>query len=120
MEGSGLADRGAHGYDARLSGRWRARGEHGDPSRRIVGAAFMIKRARSPVWLLLAPGTMGLAAACVGQYPYGGAPRITQYLAPSICLFSGLGLPLSGTTSLAISAPGPTIGGGLLAMLGLS
>jgi hypothetical protein len=34
---------------------------------------------------------MGLAAASLGQYPYGGAPRITQYLAPSICLLTGLG-----------------------------
>ena len=57
----------------------------------LVGAAFMVKRARIPVWLLLAPCAMGLAAAFLGQYPYGGAPRITQYLAPSICLFCGLG-----------------------------
>jgi hypothetical protein len=57
----------------------------------LVGAAFMYKRFRSPVWLLLAPCAMGLAAAFLGRYPYGGAPRITQYLAPSICLFAGLG-----------------------------
>jgi hypothetical protein len=46
---------------------------------------------RTMVRLLLAPFAMGLAAAAFGQYPYGGAPRITQYLVPSICLLTGLG-----------------------------
>ena len=46
---------------------------------------------RTPVRLLLAPFGLGLLAAGLGQYPYGGAPRITQYLAPSICLLTGLG-----------------------------
>jgi hypothetical protein len=46
---------------------------------------------RTPVRLLLAPFGLGLAAAALGQYPYGSAPRITQYLVPSICLFAGLG-----------------------------
>jgi hypothetical protein len=46
---------------------------------------------RSSAHLLLAPMGLGLAAAALGRYPYGGAPRITQYLAPSICVFAGLG-----------------------------
>jgi hypothetical protein len=69
----------------------------------IAGVAFMCKRPQSPVYLLLAPCVMGLVAACMGRYPYGGAPRITQYLVPSICLLAGLGgaivlgrLPYSG------------------------
>ena len=46
---------------------------------------------RTHVRLLLAPSGLGLLAAGLGQYPYGGAPRITQYLVPSICLLTGLG-----------------------------
>jgi hypothetical protein len=46
---------------------------------------------RTAAGLLLAPFGLGLTAAALGQYPYGGAPRITQYLVPSICVFAGLG-----------------------------
>ena len=42
--------------------------------------------------LLVAPLGLGLIAAFLGRYPYGGAPRIMQYAAPSICLLAGLGL----------------------------
>jgi len=58
----------------------------------FVGIAVMWRRGRTvPLGLLLAPFATGLAAASLGQYPYGGAPRITQYLVPSICLLTGLG-----------------------------
>ncbi len=42
--------------------------------------------------VLIAPFGLGLIAAFLGRYPYGGAPRVMQYLAPSICLLMGLGL----------------------------
>jgi hypothetical protein len=54
---------------------------------------FRLRRRQVPA-LLLAPFGLGLLAACLGKYPYGGSPRIMQYLAPSICLLSGLGLAL--------------------------
>ena len=58
----------------------------------LVGILAMWRRGRrTPLALLLSPCVMGLAAAGLGQYPYGGAPRLTQYLAPSICLLAGLG-----------------------------
>ncbi len=47
-------------------------------------------RART-LGLLLAPMAMGLVAASLGRYPYGGAPRLTQYLAPTFCLLVGVG-----------------------------
>jgi hypothetical protein len=37
---------------------------------------------------------MGLAAAALGQYPYGGSARIMQYTVPSICMLAGLGASL--------------------------
>ena len=46
---------------------------------------------RTLLALLMSPCLMGLVAAGLGQYPYGGAPRLTQYLAPSICLLAGVG-----------------------------
>lgn len=46
---------------------------------------------RQTLALLLAPVAMGLVAASLGRYPYGGAPRLTQYLAPTFCLLAGLG-----------------------------
>ncbi len=38
--------------------------------------------------------TLGLAlfAAALGRYPYGGHPRLMQYVAPLICLVAGMGL----------------------------
>jgi hypothetical protein len=41
--------------------------------------------------VLLVPAALGLLAAFLGRYPYGGAPRIMLYLAPSICLLAGAG-----------------------------
>jgi hypothetical protein len=64
---------------------------------------------------------MGLAAAGLGQYPYGGASRITQYLAPSICLLTGLGVAvlLERTLSPASRRRGTGLAVGLLAALGV-
>jgi hypothetical protein len=59
----------------------------------VLAGTIVLYRGRRAVILrlLLAPCAMGLAAAFLGRYPYGGAPRITQYLVPSICLLGGLG-----------------------------
>ena len=59
----------------------------------VVAGILVLWRNRQTgvLRLLLAPAALGLAAAFLGQYPYGGAPRITQYLVPSICLLAGLG-----------------------------
>ncbi|QEH33135.1 hypothetical protein OJF2_16320 [Aquisphaera giovannonii] len=59
----------------------------------LVGAIGMWKgRDRAPLAVLLAPFGLGLAAAFLGRYPFGGAQRVMLYLAPSICLLAGLGL----------------------------
>ncbi|MDG3003500.1 hypothetical protein [Paludisphaera mucosa] len=41
---------------------------------------------------LTAPFALGLTAAFLGRYPYGGEARIVQYLAPTACLAAGLGM----------------------------
>jgi hypothetical protein len=86
----------------------------------LVGSAFLYKRDRRLVWLLLAPAAMGLTAATLGQYPYGGAPRITQYLVPSICLLTGLGAAVvAGWLPLRVRRRALRSSVGLLAALGL-
>ena len=60
----------------------------------VGGVALYRKDRKRTLALLLAPLGLGLIAAFLGRYPYGGAPRIMQYAAPSICLLMGLGLSL--------------------------
>ncbi|CAN5877431.1 hypothetical protein BH23PLA1_BH23PLA1_25550 [soil metagenome] len=71
-------------------------GENGASLLTLVGVATgAIWLGRRGSWtvlaMLLLPFGMGLVAAFLGRYPYGGAARIMQYLAPSICLLAGLG-----------------------------
>ncbi|OJW24629.1 MAG: hypothetical protein BGO49_06180 [Planctomycetales bacterium 71-10] len=47
---------------------------------------------RTTAAVFLAPFGLGLVAAFLGKYPYGGEARIVQYLAPSACLAAGLGM----------------------------
>jgi hypothetical protein len=58
-----------------------------------VLGGLILWRAKQPTLLRLIafPFAMGLAASSFGQYPYGGPARVSQYLAPSIILLTGLG-----------------------------
>jgi hypothetical protein len=59
----------------------------------IAGGVALCRRGQGQrLAVLVAPLGLGLLAACLGRYPYGGAPRIMQYAAPSICLLAGMGL----------------------------
>lgn len=59
----------------------------------VAGAAALWKRGRREmVGVLCAPFGMGLLAACLGRYPYGGEARFMQYVAPATCLLMGIGL----------------------------
>ena len=53
--------------------------------------AYLRRGSKTVLALLLAPFAMGLAAAALGRYPYGGSARTMQYVAPSIILMAGLG-----------------------------
>jgi hypothetical protein len=63
----------------------------------VVAVAALWRRGRAPVLAVcLMPFGLGLVAAALRRYPYGGAAhggstRFMQYLAPSICLLAGLG-----------------------------
>lgn len=58
----------------------------------VLGSLVIWKQRRNTLLLmLLLPFGLGLVAAALGRYPYGGEARIMQYLAPSICLLTGLG-----------------------------
>ena len=59
----------------------------------LTGCVVLYRRSQlTTLTLLVAPLGLGLVAAFLGRYPYGGAPRIMLYAAPSICLLMGLGL----------------------------
>lgn len=59
----------------------------------IAGVVALCRRNRRTVAaVLVAPFGLGLVAALLGKYPYGGEARIMQYLAPSACLLAGLGM----------------------------
>jgi hypothetical protein len=77
-------------------------GERGGSSLTLVlfilgaGALWCFGR-RVCVLMCLAPFAMALVAAALKRYPYGGVAdgspaRVMQYLVPSICLLSGVGL----------------------------
>jgi hypothetical protein len=66
----------------------------------LVGARGLYRReiadvasdqSRAVLAVLLAPLGLGLAAAFLGRYPYGGSARTMQYAAGSIALLAGLG-----------------------------
>jgi hypothetical protein len=59
----------------------------------IAGAAALWRSGRRTLAATLAaPFGLGLVAAFLGRYPYGGEARIMQYVAPSACLAAGLGM----------------------------
>jgi hypothetical protein len=58
-----------------------------------LGAVGLARQRRTELAaLLLLPFALSAAAAALGRYPYGGHPRITQYLVPAIALLSASGL----------------------------
>lgn len=58
----------------------------------ILGALILWRAKQPTLFRLIAlPFVVGLAASCLGRYPYGGPPRVTQYLVPSVILLSALG-----------------------------
>src|SRR5581483_2472518 len=46
---------------------------------------------RDLLLLALAPFALNMAAAVLRQYPYGGCCRLSQHLAPAVCLLAGSG-----------------------------
>ncbi len=58
----------------------------------LVGIIFSFKKWPAPLHLLFGlPFVFTFLAAFLHLYPYGGSARISQYLAPAICLWTGQG-----------------------------
>jgi hypothetical protein len=89
----------------------------------LVGA-WQCRRAgrRRLLALCLIPFALTLAASFLHKYPYGGCNRLSQHLAPAVCLLAGVGLVR--VVRLALRRParrrqGVWAVGGSLAVLGL-
>jgi hypothetical protein len=52
---------------------------------------FWTSRRMALLMLCLAPFGLGLLAAVLHRYPYGASCRLSQHLAPAICLSAGMG-----------------------------
>jgi hypothetical protein len=53
---------------------------------------FWKKGRRTELVLLVTPFALNLLAAFMDRYPYGACCRLSQHLAPSVCLLAGAGL----------------------------
>jgi hypothetical protein len=52
---------------------------------------FWTRRRRALLVLCVTPFALGLVAAVLHRYPYGASCRLSQHLAPAICLTAGMG-----------------------------
>lgn len=57
----------------------------------VAFVAYVRRGSKTILALLVAPFALGLVAAFLGRYPYGGSARTMQYVAPSIVVMAGLG-----------------------------
>jgi hypothetical protein len=57
----------------------------------LAGVMYFWKRQPLLVVLLVSPFLLNILAAAVHAYPYGAAQRISQHLAPAICILAGQG-----------------------------
>jgi hypothetical protein len=81
----------------------------------VALASLWRRRQRTVLALIVAPFGLTLIAAALRRYPYGGEARISQHLAPMICLMAGLGAavilkrlprPRDGSRGLALAMIG--------------
>jgi hypothetical protein len=73
-----------------------AGGDHGSSTLTtgLVAAAvvaYLRRGSKTVLALLLTPFALGLIAAVLRRYPYGGSARTMQYVAPAVILMAGLG-----------------------------
>jgi hypothetical protein len=89
----------------------------------VAGAIWWARR-REWSWLVVCtlPLVLNLVAAVLHRFPYGASGRLSQHLAPGICLLAGLGLAAFLDAVERVSARpgrGTMVVVGLFALLGL-
>ena len=57
----------------------------------VAITAYLRRGSKTILVLMLMPFALGLLAAFMGRYPYGGSARTMQYVAPAIIMMAGLG-----------------------------
>jgi hypothetical protein len=84
--------------------------------------AFWRAGRRRMLVLFLVPFGLNLLAAALGRYPYGACCRLSQHLAPSVCLLAGAGALLVGRLARTPPARRRWLGGtcALLALCGVA
>ncbi len=58
----------------------------------VLLGLIWLRKQRGLLAMLLLPFALTLLASALQRHPYGGHPRVTQHLAPAICLMMGAGL----------------------------
>jgi len=78
-------------------------------------------RQRAFLVLCVGPFVLGFLAAVLKRYPYGGCCRISQHVAPIICLLAGLGAAglIERLRSASLQARWTRIVCGLLTLIGV-
>ncbi len=58
----------------------------------LLGVLWCYRNGSRPLLVLcLTPFALNMIAALLGKYPYAGCCRLSQHLAPAICLLAGIG-----------------------------
>jgi hypothetical protein len=88
----------------------------------FLAGLWMLARGRqwALVTLCVCPFALGLVAAFAGGYPYGGCCRLSQHVAPIVCLLAGAGGAglIQCLRSAEAQRRGAAIACGLLALAG--
>lgn len=91
----------------------------------LVGAVRLYRKDRALLLLFLSPFMLNMVAAALKAYPYGRSARVSQHLAPIVCLLAGLGLSVllrawlkNRRTRLGLTIA--TIGFGLIPVAGIA
>lgn len=89
----------------------------------VIGLGWLWRQQqRTLVLLCIGPFALGMVAAVLRRYPYGGCCRLSQHVAPIICLAAGTGVAaLIGRLSTVVKQQQALhLAGGLLVAVGVS
>lgn len=88
----------------------------------LIGLVWLWRQQkRSLVLLCVGPFALGMVAAVLRKYPYGGCCRLSQHVAPIICLAAGTGVAalIGRLRSMVQQRQALHLAGGLLVAIGV-